>query len=101
MPEILKLNKENICLRTVVFKFETASTHLAYEIHFVGLRTGILRIKQNRKKNRNRKKITRMSHILIMLFCEISISVCVCEKWGSNIFLTIWVVIVTKFLIAC
>ena len=37
-------------MRTVVFKFETASTHLAYEIHFVGLRTGILRIKQNRKK---------------------------------------------------
>ena len=37
-------------MRTVVFKFETASTHLAYEIYFVGLRTGILRIKQNRKK---------------------------------------------------
>ena len=45
-------------MRTLVFKFETASTHLAYEIHFVGLRTGILRIKQNRKKNRNREKIS-------------------------------------------
>ena len=85
----------------MVFKFETASTHLAYEIYFVGLRTGILRIKQNRKKTETERKYLRVSHILIMLFCEISISVCVCEKWGSNIFLTIWVVTVTKFLITC
>lgn len=47
---------------------------LAYEINLVGHETGIFRMKYNRKEKQNRKYL-RISLVLRVLLCEITILV--------------------------